>query len=172
MAFRGDGAADRSAPAPGGLAGASDGSKLGRTTRQRGARCLRSRLRKTVFSAFEALVGGKIDPCRQCGSPGGAESRPAGLMRVGMECMFDMSGSPKWKSWLNNPMLRVQITELRKLHKAYPQSSSITELLVGVEQMQSAFGGETQAASRKETPSERKLQHEDLRLICFDVPSG
>jgi hypothetical protein len=23
-----------------------------------------------LFSAFEALAGGKIDPCRQCGSPG------------------------------------------------------------------------------------------------------
>lgn len=73
--------------------------------------------------------------------------------------------------FLNKPMLRVQVTTLRALHKAYQQTRSIAELIEGVEAMQSAYGANLKP--QKDTlPARPRLQREDLQLICFDVISG
>jgi aromatic ring hydroxylase len=69
-------------------------------------------------------------------------------------------------------MQNVQVSELKKVYKAYQQTQSIRELIAGLEMMQAAYASakHAQAPSRngKQLP---KLRREDLRLVCFDVLS-
>jgi hypothetical protein len=75
-------------------------------------------------------------------------------------------------AFLNGPMQNVQVAELRKLHKIYQQTQSISELLAGVEAMRSAFGAEMKPTIGKVIGEVAKLRREDLQLICFDVLSS
>lgn len=74
--------------------------------------------------------------------------------------------------FLNTSMLRIQVTELKKLYKEYQQTRSIMELVAGLEAMQSAYGINAKHPKNTEFSPRPKLEREDLRLICFDVVSS
>ena len=71
--------------------------------------------------------------------------------------------------FLNQPMLAVQIRELRTLYKDFQKSTEILMLLESLAAMREAFGREpvTVSGSRSE-----HLKREDLQLVCFDFISG
>lgn len=75
-------------------------------------------------------------------------------------------------AFLNTPMLRVQVAELKKLYKEYQQTQSVTELLAGLEAMREAYGRNPREPHGADAPPGPKLSREDLRLICFDVISS
>jgi hypothetical protein len=74
--------------------------------------------------------------------------------------------------FLNTPMLRVQVTEMKKLYNEYQQTRNIMELVAGLEAMRSAYGINMKQPKNAVSPSRPKLEREDLRLICFDVVSS
>jgi len=74
--------------------------------------------------------------------------------------------------FLNAPMLRVQLSELKKIHKEYQQTQSIIELIAALEAMRNAYGSGTKSSKATELSSTPKLERADLRLICFDVLSS
>ena len=73
--------------------------------------------------------------------------------------------------FLNGPMQNVQVSELRKIYKAYQQTQSIAELIAAIEAMRSAYGVGMKPQGEKAATLLPKLKREDLRLICFDVLS-
>jgi superfamily II DNA or RNA helicase len=74
--------------------------------------------------------------------------------------------------FLNAPMLRVQLTELKKLYKEYQQTQSIMELMGALETMRNAYGIDTKSPKATEVSCTPKLERSDLRLVCFDVLSS
>ena len=72
--------------------------------------------------------------------------------------------------FLNQPMLGVQIKELRKNYADFQANSNVSGLLKSLSQLQREVGGleNTEATS----PRVAKLTREDLHLICFDFLSG
>ena len=73
--------------------------------------------------------------------------------------------------FLNGPMQNVQVAELRKIYKAYQQTQSIQELIAAIEAMRSTYGVDRRPQAEQAEKSLRKLNREDLRLVCFDVLS-
>ena len=75
-------------------------------------------------------------------------------------------------AFLNGPMQNVQVSELKKIYRAYQQTQSIAELVSALETMQAAYAGEGHPSppgkNGKQPP---KLKREDLRLVCFDILS-
>ena len=75
-------------------------------------------------------------------------------------------------AFLNGAMQNVQVSELKRLYKAYQQTQRIAELISGLETMRAAYAGEARASGvGKNGKSLPKLRREDLRLVCFDVLS-
>ena len=74
--------------------------------------------------------------------------------------------------FLNAPMLRVQVTELKKLYKGYQQTQNVMEIVASLERMRDEYGLDGRQRRSTELPSGPKLQRDDLRLICFDVVSS
>jgi ABC-type hemin transport system substrate-binding protein len=74
--------------------------------------------------------------------------------------------------FLNAPMLRVQLTELKSLYKGYQQTQSIMELIAALEAMRNTYGVDTKSSKPADATSTPKLERTDLRLICFDVLSS
>jgi hypothetical protein len=72
-------------------------------------------------------------------------------------------------SFLNRPMRNVQVAELRRLYKSYQQTSEVSDLIAGIETIQSAFGEEPGISSENGPVIVPALRREDLQLICFDV---
>jgi hypothetical protein len=72
--------------------------------------------------------------------------------------------------FLGQPMLTVQIKELRKTYKQFQAAEDIKELLESVEQLRTEFGAEPET-QEAQGPS-ISIKREDLRLICFDVITG
>jgi superfamily II DNA or RNA helicase len=75
-------------------------------------------------------------------------------------------------SFLNRPMRNVQVAELRTLYKSYQQTSDVSDLIAGIETIQSAFGEEPGISSENGPVVVPALRREDLQLICFDVLSS
>ncbi len=73
--------------------------------------------------------------------------------------------------FLNGPMQNVQVSELRRIYKAYQQTQSIAELIAAIEAMRSAYGVDIKPPAENPEKPPPKLKREDLRLICFDVLS-
>lgn len=73
--------------------------------------------------------------------------------------------------FLNSPMLAVQVSDLKKLYRAYQQNGSVTDLLNAVEAMRAQYGSEGKPQQARESAAAPRLSREDLRLICFDVLS-
>jgi hypothetical protein len=74
--------------------------------------------------------------------------------------------------FLNGAMQNVQVSELKKLYKAYQQTQRIAELISGLETLQAAYAGEGHAPGvAKNGKSLPKLRREDLKLVCFEVLS-
>jgi hypothetical protein len=73
--------------------------------------------------------------------------------------------------FLNGSMQNVQVSELKRMYKAYQQSQSIAGLISNVESMRSTYGVGANGQSEKASKPIAKLRREDLRLICFDVLS-
>jgi superfamily II DNA or RNA helicase len=75
-------------------------------------------------------------------------------------------------AFLNGAMQNVQVSELKRLYKAYQQTQRIAELMSGLETMRAAYAGEARASGVGENGrSLPKLLREDLKLVCFDVLS-
>jgi hypothetical protein len=68
-------------------------------------------------------------------------------------------------------MQNVQVAELRKIYRAHQQTQSIQELIAAIEAMRSAYGVDRRPQAEQTGKSFRKLNREDLSLICFDVLS-
>ena len=68
-------------------------------------------------------------------------------------------------------MQNVQVSELKKIYKAYQQTQSIAELVSGIETMQAAYAGEDHPSSGRNGKPLQKHRREDLSLICFEVLS-
>ena len=62
---------------------------------------LRTRLPQALFAAFEGLVGGKIDRCRQCGSAAVLKAVLPGLPPLGVGCILGLTGRDRTNSRFN-----------------------------------------------------------------------
>ena len=72
--------------------------------------------------------------------------------------------------FLGQPMLTVQVKELRKVYRQFQTSEDIKELLESIENLRTEFGAEPEAEESR-GPS-ISIKRENLRLICFDVITG
>ena len=72
--------------------------------------------------------------------------------------------------FLNQPMLAVQIKELRQAYRVFQADHGIQGLLSAVRSLKENYGGESpESAVKPLTPS---IKRSDLKLICFDFVSG
>lgn len=72
--------------------------------------------------------------------------------------------------FLNQPMLGVQIKELRAALRAFKAAGQVKELMETVRKLRSAIMEPTEPTY--DVGSRRALQREDLRLICFEFVNG
>jgi superfamily II DNA or RNA helicase len=72
--------------------------------------------------------------------------------------------------FLNQPMWRTQIADLRRAYKEFQRNANIDALLAEVEGIRSRFGN--QHSGRQANPAKPAITRDDLRLICFDLVSG
>jgi hypothetical protein len=74
--------------------------------------------------------------------------------------------------FLNQPMLAVQVRDLRQAYKEFQRMGDIKTLLNTIDDFRNKFGTqETNSSNGKPGPF-KKLNREDLRLICFDIVTG
>ena len=75
-------------------------------------------------------------------------------------------------AFLNGAMQNVQVSELKRIYKAYQQTQSIAELISDLGGMQAAYAGEGHPAPASKNGRQlQKLKREDLQLVCFEVLS-
>ncbi len=74
--------------------------------------------------------------------------------------------------FLNQPMLVVQIKELRAIHKDYQQSGDVVLLIQSLERLMSKYQIKVNDKSAIATTLRQKFDPNKLRLICFDFLSG
>ncbi len=74
--------------------------------------------------------------------------------------------------FLNQPMLAVQVRDLRQAYKDFQRKGDVKVLLEMVEGLREGFGEQRAAVQRKEVAPVKSLNREDLRLICFDLVTG
>lgn len=67
--------------------------------------------------------------------------------------------------FLNQPLMKVQLKELREYYKSFQKDGNIHTLVNLVEQLKNKYGAKP-LVLQKANPE--RLQREDLRLICFD----
>lgn len=72
--------------------------------------------------------------------------------------------------FLNQPLLTVQIRELRRAFKSFQDSADVKQLLEVIEGLRKSFG--TEPTEERRLSGRITLDRSDLRLICFDVISG
>ena len=72
--------------------------------------------------------------------------------------------------FLKQPMMSVQLKELRKAYREYQNGSDILKLLVLVQELKDKYRAESVEADQK--PITGTIQRSDLKLICFDFVSG
>lgn len=72
--------------------------------------------------------------------------------------------------FLNRPMSRAQIMELRRAYREFQHRGEVDALLAAVEELGRCFGDpQREAAVRRARPP---IGRQELRLICFDRVSG
>ncbi|MBW1947667.1 MAG: DEAD/DEAH box helicase, partial [Deltaproteobacteria bacterium] len=74
--------------------------------------------------------------------------------------------------FLNQPMLTVQVRELRQAYKTFQTTSDIKALLMALKEQREKFGNATEIDTESLTHKFTPLKRDDLRLICFDLLSG
>jgi hypothetical protein len=74
--------------------------------------------------------------------------------------------------FLNQPMLTVQVRNLRQAYKDFQAKPDIDLLIGTVEGMLQKLGGEQATHTSSESKPPIELKRDDLRLICFDFVSG
>lgn len=74
--------------------------------------------------------------------------------------------------FLNQPMLSVQIKEVRSLYKEFGTDQDLKKLLSGLNSLQQRFGESSQTTGHAKTATSLDLTREDLHLVCFDFLSG
>ena len=72
--------------------------------------------------------------------------------------------------FLNRPMWRTQIVDLRRAQKEFQRNADINALLAAVEDIRSRFGN--QHSEQTAAPAKPAITRNDLRLICFDLVSA
>jgi len=72
--------------------------------------------------------------------------------------------------FLNQPMRKVQVDDLRRAYSDFQRNGDIGALIEALEEMQARFGGDGPSSRTSETAA--PLSRDDLRLICFDFLSG
>jgi superfamily II DNA or RNA helicase len=73
--------------------------------------------------------------------------------------------------FLNQPMLTVQIRDLRQIYKDFQKENDVKSLMAALEGLQDAFGTDATASGETVRTAQTGLKREDLRLICFDFIS-
>lgn len=74
--------------------------------------------------------------------------------------------------FLNQPMMAVQIRELRQAYKDFQNDGLVNRLLETIKRMKAQLGeGEEEGKASKDDKIVC-IEREDLRLICFDIISG
>lgn len=71
--------------------------------------------------------------------------------------------------FLNQPLLAVQVRELRQAYKDFQRKGDIKAFLAAVEDLRKRFGGEQTPHGGAGATTGNRLTREDLRLICFDL---
>jgi len=71
--------------------------------------------------------------------------------------------------FLNKPMLKVQVDELRRAYKEFQRKGDIKALLVSVEAMGEGYGELEASGHPAASTPVGELRREDLRLICLDI---
>jgi hypothetical protein len=74
--------------------------------------------------------------------------------------------------FLNQPMLVVQIKELRAIHKDYQQTGDVVSLIGSLEQLIAKYQIKVNNKSAATTTSLQRFDPNKLKLICFDILSG
>lgn len=72
--------------------------------------------------------------------------------------------------FLNQPMLRIQISELRRAYRDFRSRGDIAALLGAVEELRRRFG--EPAREPQPGPARPRITRDDLHLICFDLICG
>lgn len=70
--------------------------------------------------------------------------------------------------FLNQPMLAVQVRDLRQAYKEFQRMGDIRALLTTLHDLHNKFGTQETNSSNGKTDPVSKLNRENLRLICFD----
>ncbi|MBI3325246.1 MAG: hypothetical protein HYZ81_00880, partial [Nitrospinae bacterium] len=74
--------------------------------------------------------------------------------------------------FLNQPMLGVQVRELREAYRNFQRKADIKALLSAVEELRKKFGAQQANSHGAGANPIGRLSREDLRLICFDLVTG
>ncbi len=74
--------------------------------------------------------------------------------------------------FLNQPMLIVQVRDLRQAYKEFQGKGDIKALLAAINDLREKFGSEQMTENHSKFGSVVDISREDLRLICFDLVSG
>lgn len=74
--------------------------------------------------------------------------------------------------FLNQPMLAVQVRELRLAYKGFQQKADIKALMAAIEGLREKFGEQRALSHSGGARPSGQLSREDLRLICFDLLTG
>ncbi len=72
--------------------------------------------------------------------------------------------------FLNQPMWRTQIAELRSAHREFQRDGNVNRLLETVEEIRTRFGEQSKVQAPSSAMS--AIGRDDLRLICFDLVCG
>lgn len=74
--------------------------------------------------------------------------------------------------FLNQPMLKVQVSELGRAYKQFKGKGDIKALLDAVEQVGEGYGEQQKIGRTFASASVGEIRREDLRLVCFDILTG
>jgi len=74
--------------------------------------------------------------------------------------------------FLTQPMLTVQVRELREAYRIFQTTSDVADLLAHMAEMEVRFGSQTAGAAPLPTNDASKVRRDELNLICFDFISG
>ena len=74
--------------------------------------------------------------------------------------------------FLNQPMLVVQVRELRKAYNNFQRKADIKSLLTAIEGLRAKLGDQPVTTDGEASGAMGHLGRSDLRLICFDLVTG
>lgn len=74
--------------------------------------------------------------------------------------------------FLNQPMLAIQVRDLRRAYKEFQREGNIKTLLATIDDLRNKFGAQQTASGNGKPGPLDKINRGDLRLICFDLVTG